>query len=32
LIQGGRLIERMVFRNNTRVAYASPHRQTRVPV
>jgi hypothetical protein len=22
----------MVFRNNTRVAYASPHRQTRVPL
>jgi hypothetical protein len=22
----------MVFRNNTRVAYASPYRQTRVPL
>jgi hypothetical protein len=22
----------MVFRNNTRVAYASPHKETRVPL
>jgi hypothetical protein len=29
----GRKADReMVFRNNTRVAYTSPHRQTRVPL
>jgi hypothetical protein len=29
----GRKVDReMVFRSNTRVAYALPHRQTRVPL
>jgi hypothetical protein len=32
-VDSGRKADReMVFRSNTRVAYASPHRQTRVPL